>query len=224
MKTSSTITLLVSLLLSITTYSQTKEAMEIYFPTTGNCYLCKVRIENAASKLLGVETVVWDAGTDVTTITFDDTQMDAHVIMQTISNVGHETEWFPANDSAYAELEGTCCLYTKVIDYSNVQIGYLSMMDLWLWELTGINNLKNHTFQVFPTAGNGLFTITGSSNNPNTIVTVEVFTINGQQVHTDQLTSAGAQQINLSYLNKGCYLVVLSNGNQILNKTKVFKN
>lgn len=224
MKSFSTITLIAALLLSLATHGQEKQSVEIFFPTTGNCYFCKIRIEESVNKLYGVEAVLWDAGTDITTVTYNDAQVDAHTIMQTISNVGHETEWYPANDSAYASLEGTCCFYTKVIDYSNVQVGYLGLMGIWVSPLTAINDAIETGIQILPASGDGLYRVTGNPASPNMKMRYEVFTVNGQQVHTGQIAADGAEEINLRHLNSGCYIITLSNNNKIINSTKVFKN
>lgn len=221
MKQITTILLLMGLLLSSATEAQPEGSMEIYFPTTGNCYLCKVRIEEAVNTLTGIESVLWDAVTDVTYVTYDDTQTDAFEIMQTISSVGHETEWYPADDSAYKALENTCCYYEKVIDYSNVQPGYLSMMGIWVSPLTGIDNQAAMNFRLNMISGSGLFTINWGEILPAANLTASVYNINGQQLHLENMTSSGQIFLDLRHLRKGIYILLITGGDQVFYKTKI---
>ena len=116
--------------------------MTIYFPVLGNCYLCQLRIEEAVNNLDGIESVNWSYDTKITTVTYDDGVTDAYEMMHAISAVGHDTEWYPAPDSAYYTLVGTCCEYERTNDYTNVQIGYLSLMDLWVFRLELQSSMK----------------------------------------------------------------------------------
>ena len=132
----------------------------VYFPTLGNCYLCKLRIEECVNKLEGIEEVTWDYNTDITTVTYEETITDPYIIMDAIALVGHDTEWFPAPDSSYQTLVGTCCEYERTMDYTNVQIGYLSLMDLWVFPV-GIDDPEPlQELSINPSAGNGIFYFT----------------------------------------------------------------
>jgi len=224
MKAISTSFLVIAFFLSLHVSGQPEQSMEISFPTTGNCYLCKVRIETAVNKLDGIEAVNWDAVTDVTTVTYDDNQIDAYEIMQIIAFVGHETEWYPANDSAYAALQGTCCLYTKVIDYTNVQIGYLGMMGIWVWQLTGIEAQSAPDISLIPGQGNGSFSIQGKGLASYDRITLEVYTVTGQKAHTETFAPLENHQVNLQHLNSGYYIVLLSSNNETLYNSKIYKH
>lgn len=223
MKAISTFSLVIAFFLTLNVYGQPEQLMEISFPTTGNCYLCKVRIETIVNKLNGIEAVNWDAATDVTTVTYDDNQTDAYEIMEVIAFVGHETEWYPANDSAYAALQGTCCLYTKVIDYTNVQVGYLGMMGIWVWQLTGIEAQSAPDISLNP-QGNGRFSIQGTGLASYDRITLEVYTVNGQKVHTETFATLENHTINLQDLNSGYYVLLLSSSNGILYNSKIYKH
>ena len=205
-------------------FGQAEDSMEIYFPTTGNCVLCKIRIENAVNKLDGIEEVTWDFETDVTYVTYDDHEIDAYEIMQVIAYVGHETEWYPASDSGYAALQGTCCLYTKVIDYSNVQVGYLSMMGIWVWSLTGIDSFADGDINLVPSPAHGLYSLKGVDFSAYGPLTCMAYTLNGQRAYIHKLEPAGDAKIDLQHLNSGYYILVLSDNKNIIYKSKLYKH
>jgi copper chaperone CopZ len=224
MKKSSIFLLLGMLIISEMLFSQADGSMDIYFPTTGNCVLCKIRIENTVNKLNGIEEVTWDFETDVTYVTYDDTQTDAHEIMQVIAYVGHETEWYPASDSGYAALQGTCCLYTKVIDYSNVQVGYLGLMGIWVWSLTDVDDHSDAEINLVPGPANGLYSLSGSDLPDLGLLTCMAYTLNGQRVFSHNLEPSREAKIDLRHLNGGYYIVVLSNREKIIHQSKIYKH
>ena len=93
------------------------DSTTVAFGTLGNCSICKDRIEGAVKQVPGVISVSWKIISDVTTVTYDSTVTDVYIIMHVIANVGHDTEWFPAPDSAYNLLKGTCCEYQRTNNY-----------------------------------------------------------------------------------------------------------
>jgi hypothetical protein len=142
--------------------------------------------------------------------------------MQAIAFIGHDTEWYPANDSAYNSLIGTCCEYERTNDYTNVQVGYLSLMDIWVYPLTGINAIRNLNLNVFPIAGHGIFYLSPglASDSP---LEAKVFSFNGQLLYSQKVQSGTEQIINIENLSNGQYLLVVFNKEAIVTKVKLIK-
>jgi len=82
------------------------------FGVSGNCDLCKERIETAAKSVSGVSTAVWDVDTKKIKVEFNSMATNSDAIQKAIAKVGHDTEKFKATDEAYNKLP-ECCLYRK---------------------------------------------------------------------------------------------------------------
>jgi len=218
-----TIILLLGIVMT-SSFGQNKNSMNIYFPTLGNCYLCKLRIEAAVNELQGIENVVWDDVTSVTDVTYDDEVMDAFQIMHAIAAVGHDTEWYPAPDSAYNTLIGTCCEYVRTYDYTNVEEGYLSMMGIWVNPLTVISTFETVSCKIFPTISNGLFSIEIANNLKNTRNNLAMFSMTGQKVFASAIKSDHRNSIDVAFLEKGSYILILSGDNRVIAQQKVIIN
>jgi len=79
---------------------------------SGNCEMCKDRIETAAKSVSGVASAEWDAETKMLQISFDVVKTNSDDIQKAIAKVGHDTEKYKAPDNVYKELP-ECCLYRK---------------------------------------------------------------------------------------------------------------
>ena len=79
---------------------------------SGNCEMCKDRIETAAKTVSGVMTAEWTAEKQMLHVEFDADKTNSDAIQKAIAAVGHDTENFKAPDSVYKELP-ECCLYRK---------------------------------------------------------------------------------------------------------------
>ncbi|HSG67382.1 MAG TPA: T9SS type A sorting domain-containing protein [Bacteroidales bacterium] len=199
------------------------DPMTVTFPTLGNCYLCQLRIEAAVNDLAGIDTVSWNYETKITTVTYNDQVTDPFIIMDAIARVGHDTEWFPAPDSAYNALIGTCCEYERTMDYTNVQVGYLSLMDLWVFHV-GISDLRTSAeISVYPSAGTGMFHIDISGANPGMIYELSVFSMSGSLVHNAKVSSVSDNSLDLSRLVRGQYIVILQGNGNLIARTKLIK-
>jgi len=84
----------------------------VTFRVSGNCEMCKDRIEKAALSVKGVSVAVWDMNTKKISVDFDKSITDQESIEKAIADVGHDTELFRADDSVYKALPA-CCLYRK---------------------------------------------------------------------------------------------------------------
>jgi hypothetical protein len=78
---------------------------------SGNCGMCKDRIEKAA-KDEGATSAAWDSKTKMLTVSFDESKTNADAIAKKMASVGHDTEKYKAADDVYAKLPG-CCHYER---------------------------------------------------------------------------------------------------------------
>ena len=187
------------------------------FTTLGNCYVCKVRIEQAVKKLNGITTVNWDYNYDVTTVTYDESLIDLHKIMKTIAGVGHDTEWYPADSAAYAFLIGSCCEYVRDIDYSKAQIGYLSLENTWL----SVNQNNNMEFNIFPTLINdGYFNIESDSQLLGNM-DLKIFSLTGSEIYSKEILPGQSEPHNISGTSSGQYFLIISEKNKIIFSTRI---
>ena len=81
------------------------------FQVSGNCGMCKSRIEKAA-KEAGATDAKWEAATQQLTITYSSTTTNAAKIQEKIAAVGHDNAGFKATMDVYNKLPG-CCKYDK---------------------------------------------------------------------------------------------------------------
>ena len=84
----------------------------LQFKVSGNCEMCKDRIETAAKSVSGLSTADWSSETKMLHVQFDGAKTNSDVIQKAIAKVGHDTEKYKAPDDVYKELP-ECCLYRK---------------------------------------------------------------------------------------------------------------
>jgi Cu(I)/Ag(I) efflux system membrane fusion protein len=82
------------------------------FNVSGNCEMCKERIETTAKAITGVVSAEWNTSNKKLQVQFDDSKTNSDAIQKVIALVGHDTEKFKATDQAYNKLPA-CCLYRK---------------------------------------------------------------------------------------------------------------
>jgi Cu(I)/Ag(I) efflux system membrane fusion protein len=82
------------------------------FDVSGNCELCKERIEKAALSVNGVSNANWDMKKKNIDITFDISKTNLMAVQKAIAGVGHDTQMIKAEDNIYKSLP-ECCLYRK---------------------------------------------------------------------------------------------------------------
>ena len=109
MKTIKAFGVALSILLSTTVLAQEKSTS---FKVSGNCSMCKRKIENAA-KTAGASSINWDSNKQAALVTFDTAKVSVETIQKQIAGVGYDTEKFRADDKAYNSLPG-CCRYERV--------------------------------------------------------------------------------------------------------------
>jgi len=89
---------------------------KVQFEVTGNCIMCKKRIEKAALLSKGVKYASWDIPSNQLNLIYTQKKNSLDSIQKSISDVGHDTPLFQASDKAYNELP-ICCLYERKIEY-----------------------------------------------------------------------------------------------------------
>jgi Cu(I)/Ag(I) efflux system membrane fusion protein len=86
------------------------EKKETIFKVSGNCELCKERIEKAANSVEGVNSAEWNVKTKQLRVEYNSMETSSENIQKAIANVGHDTELFKADNAVYNQLP-ECCRY-----------------------------------------------------------------------------------------------------------------
>ncbi|MFN8296126.1 MAG: cation transporter [Chitinophagales bacterium] len=81
------------------------------FIVSGNCDMCKERIEKAA-KTAGVKSAVWNEDTHVLTVSFVPNKVSVDQVEQSIAKAGYDTPKFKATEEDYNKLP-KCCQYER---------------------------------------------------------------------------------------------------------------
>jgi copper chaperone CopZ len=104
-----------AVVLSMNTFAQAQNQSKVATTKTdtisvsGNCGMCKARIEKAA-KIDGVSKAEWDEDTKVLTFVYDPAKVKIEDVQKKVASVGHDTGEFKADDQTYNNLPG-CCKY-----------------------------------------------------------------------------------------------------------------
>jgi copper chaperone CopZ len=77
---------------------------------SGNCGMCKNRIEKAAYGVKGIESAKWDVKEQLLTVIFDSNKTTKEAIAKRVAAAGHDVEIVKAADKSYAKLP-ECCQY-----------------------------------------------------------------------------------------------------------------
>jgi len=91
-------------------HEMTEMNQQATFAVSGNCEMCKERIEKAAKSINGVLSANWSVETKKITVKFDPKKVNLDAIHKAIAKVGHNTEKYKADDSTYDALP-ECCKY-----------------------------------------------------------------------------------------------------------------
>lgn len=86
------------------------ETVHAEFSVSGNCEMCKSRIEDAALSINGVQTADWNSESQKLHLTYEKSKTALNEVHKAIAKVGHDTDKFKAPDDVYSNLPG-CCLY-----------------------------------------------------------------------------------------------------------------
>ncbi|MEM9363982.1 MAG: heavy-metal-associated domain-containing protein [Bacteroidota bacterium] len=106
------IVILVSLLISVATFSQEKNK-KMAFEVDGVCEMCKARIEKAALGVPGVKYAVWDIPTHQLSLVVDERKTNSMQIKSAMAQVGHDTKELKATQEVYESVH-PCCRYREL--------------------------------------------------------------------------------------------------------------
>lgn len=93
------------------TTAATAQSKTETFKVSGNCGMCKNKIEKAA-KEAGAKEASWDADSKQLTVTYKSSTTNAAKIQQKIAEVGYDNVGFKSTVEAYNKLHG-CCKYDR---------------------------------------------------------------------------------------------------------------
>ena len=107
----------ISLLLSFMTFSIDSFSKKIRWQketvkVSGNCDMCKNKIENAALSIEGVKSAKWNSINEKLKLKFNSEKTSIDNILKTIADIGHDTEKYIAKDEIYENLH-YCCKYER---------------------------------------------------------------------------------------------------------------
>lgn len=108
MKTTFITTLVLSVLFTLSLIAG-DTVKETEFKVSGNCGMCKTRIEKAM-KLSEVKFAKWDKKSKMLKVAYIENAITVDSLQKRLASVGHDTEKFKAETSVYENLPG-CCLY-----------------------------------------------------------------------------------------------------------------
>lgn len=80
-------------------------------PVSGNCGMCKGKIEKAA-KTAGASEATWDVDAKALTVKYSSSTTNAAKIQQAVAAVGYDTRDVKATNESYDKLHG-CCKYER---------------------------------------------------------------------------------------------------------------
>jgi membrane fusion protein, copper/silver efflux system len=86
------------------------ETAHAEFKVSGNCGMCKSRIEEAALSVKGVQSAEWSEESKNLHLTYVKSKTELNEVHKAIAKAGHDTDKFKASDDVYSNLPG-CCLY-----------------------------------------------------------------------------------------------------------------
>ncbi|MFV8354864.1 heavy-metal-associated domain-containing protein [Flavobacterium sp. XS1P32] len=85
---------------------------KIEFHVSGNCEMCKKRIEKAALSVSGVKSSDWHMDCGTLYLIVNEQKTDVTTIQKVIAAVGHDTGEFKASKEVYDGLH-SCCQYDR---------------------------------------------------------------------------------------------------------------
>ncbi len=99
------------ILLPLFLFAQDVSLITASFPVSGNCSMCKKRIEKAA-KDANAHTADWHIKKGMLTLSFDPAKTTQDQIQKKIAEAGHDNGDYKADDEVYNNLPD-CCLYDR---------------------------------------------------------------------------------------------------------------
>jgi copper chaperone CopZ len=100
---------ILAIVITLSVYSQSATTKTETLKVSGNCEMCKARIEKAA-KIDGVTKAEWSIKAKTLTATFDPAKTSIDAIGKKIAAAGHDNDKAKATNVVYEKLP-SCCLY-----------------------------------------------------------------------------------------------------------------
>lgn len=109
--------LIVLLVLSATMVQAQNKNARASIAVDGVCGMCKVRIEKAAVRSIGVKSAIWNVETHELSLVYNQKKTNIDSIQKNLAAVGHDTPLYKATDEAYNSID-MCCKYRdpKVVE------------------------------------------------------------------------------------------------------------
>ena len=98
--------------LSFSTYAKKVKWVKETVLVSGNCDMCKEKIESAAKSIDGVKSAKWNSYSEKLKLKFNSELTSTNVIEKEIANIGYDTQNFKASDKSYNNLH-FCCKYER---------------------------------------------------------------------------------------------------------------
>lgn len=115
----------VCMALTATSFSQKLKTET--FKVSGECGMCKKKIEKAA-KEAGASYALWNKKTKMLKVNYSVLSTSATSIQQKIADAGYDTPGFKATDEAYNKLDA-CCQYDREVSKTNCCASGCEMKD-----------------------------------------------------------------------------------------------
>ena len=112
MKNIQIILLLVFSIFSFQISAQKVKNQKETFEVSGNCDMCKSKIETAAKSVEGVKTARWNVINGNMKVKFNPEITNLNEIQKSIALIGYDTEIYRAEDEVYEKLN-YCCKYAR---------------------------------------------------------------------------------------------------------------
>jgi mercuric ion binding protein len=100
---------ILAIVITSNVYSQSVTTKSETIKVSGNCDMCKARIEKAA-KVDGVSKAEWNKETKLLAVTYEPSKTNTEAIGKKVAASGHDTEKAKAETKVYDKLPG-CCKY-----------------------------------------------------------------------------------------------------------------
>ena len=99
-------------LVCLTAFAQKPKWEKVNFQVSGNCDMCKTKIEKAAKAVEGVKTARWNVVSKKMKVKFNPAITNTDKIQQIIASIGYDTEKHKSTDEVYNNLHH-CCQYER---------------------------------------------------------------------------------------------------------------
>ncbi len=101
----------------VTLFNTNATATSLHYETTsfkvsGNCVMCKKRIESALKENPAIKSVDWNVKTKMVKVEYNPHSISLDKIHQLIADAGHDTDKVKASQSVYNKLPD-CCQYER---------------------------------------------------------------------------------------------------------------